>query len=173
MFFKKAFFVAVVLTCSSNLIPAILIKGDIDSTTKSFSFDLGPHIFSQAKRTLFVTAAEEKADNEFAVAFSGPNSDRFLAVAIPTVTLNGEKDQPDPITGAAIDHIDLMNNHPLVVKQNDADKVFYFNRIWLDPTKTKEPSLAKEEEKPSEAKESDNTSSSTYSRETDDATKDE
>ncbi len=129
MFFRKILLSVIALTCSCNLVPAILIKGDIDSATASFSFALGPHVFSQARGFLYVTAGEEKTDNEFAVSLAGSNTDRFFALAEPIVTLNGEKDQPNPITGAAIDHIDLMGDLPFVVKKNDADKVFYFSRV--------------------------------------------
>jgi len=129
MSFKKIVFFIVALTGVHNAFPALLIKGDIDSTTESFSFKLGPHILAQTNGVFFATAAEEKADNEFAVSLAGPDNDHFFALAVPIVTLNNIPNQPNPLTGAAIDHLDLMGILPLVVKKNDADKVFYFSRL--------------------------------------------
>ncbi len=127
MIYKKHFFLVLCLLTVS-LQGRQIIEGDQQGQT-SFSFSLGPVAFTPSNGLCVVGSSEEKEHNEYALAFASRSNKRFLPFAIPQIELDGKEDQPNPLTGAALSSVTLMQGGgtdvwPLVCLHKEPNRLY-------------------------------------------------
>lgn len=104
------------LLCATGLLHGHLVQ--------KFSVPVGVHALYRPLGTLYVGAVQQKENNELAVAVAGPTSNEFRGIAPKKVVLNNQIDSPNPLHGAAIDHMALLDRRPVVVPHLLASSLF-------------------------------------------------
>jgi len=111
-----------------SLSPSQVIVGDTGTTSASFSFPLSTHIYNRVQGTLVVGAGQSTtgAAASFALAVTESQASVFTPlISSATATINyGTTVVPNPLFGAQIDALSLINMHPVVVLNNDPGNVY-------------------------------------------------
>ncbi len=91
---------------------------------KRFPFSLGTHSLYTPRGEMYVGAAQAIPNNELSVAIAGRTSDDFVGLTPKKVQLNRLPSQLNPLYGAAIEHLALMDRRPVVIPRNAPTSLF-------------------------------------------------
>lgn len=135
MFIKlQKLFLFITILSFDFINPATLILSDPENKNQSFTFPVGPHAIYIPHGRFFVGATQEVEDNNFALSYGiRPPSEFsvvppaktaqeniFKPIAPTIVKLNNEKDKKNPLHGAAISNLVMIDQRLLVNKENEA-----------------------------------------------------
>lgn len=101
---------------------------------KTFSQPMSRYIYSNPnkpdKRALFLAASgKDKKEYSFATHSIFQNSCNSIAIADEIIIDNNEKMVPNPLLNRSINHFALLTDRPLVVLENEPDRLYCF---WDD-----------------------------------------
>jgi hypothetical protein len=99
-FFRMSFL------CATSLLHGQLVQ--------KFPVPVGVHGLYRPLGAFYIGAAQQQESNDLSVAVAGPTSTEFRGIAPDKVVLNNEIDSPNPLHGAAIDHMALLDRRPVV-----------------------------------------------------------
>src|SRR5579863_1727312 len=134
---KRIIISILTLLLSLPLHSAILIQGDINSPTKSFSFTVNKNIFSPSGN--FYESANEiiTEDQQFTLSRLIRGATAFTPLMPPLVTLNNQPETENPLFGDKIIQLGIletedglfMRDMPVVVGENKPYRVYLFENI--------------------------------------------
>ena len=125
-------FLLIALSLTSSL-PAVVFQ--------KFPFSISAQgIFSPQGR-FFIGVRDAVAGNEFAVAAAFRSSTSFIGLTPKTVTLNSESEHPNPLNGAAIHHLAMLERRPVVITKADPSHLFLIEDLTQPIKVFKSPSL--------------------------------
>lgn len=100
------FLLLFLLSCSADIHASILLQGDSNSSTQTFSF---PILANVATGTNFYVGALTTGGKEFSLARIGKNELQFLALAPASVTLDGVPGIDNPFYNQGIKFLDVLS----------------------------------------------------------------
>lgn len=126
--FLGAFLIPTILSAST------IVSGLPDTTDAPFPFAIKASYFNVQSRSLFVGANEIPPTQykDRAVAYAGPTDLYFKGMTPEKVTLNGIAGSTNPLYGAPILYISMLDRYPLVVPQTQPNMV-YLVRNYFSP----------------------------------------
>jgi hypothetical protein len=135
---KRIIISILTLLLSLPLHSAILIQGDINSPTKSFSFTVNKNIFSSSGN--FYESTNEiltKEEAPFTLSRLIRGATAFTPLMPPLVTLNNQPETENPLFGDKIIQLGIletedglfMRDMPVVVGENKPYRVYLFENI--------------------------------------------
>lgn len=104
----------------SFLKAAELILGDQKVVNQSFNFPVNSHAFYIPFGRFFVGSSETKESNDFAVSAAMRLKNEFVPLAPERVILNNEEDKNNPLNGAAIKFLSMLDSKILVIKKGES-----------------------------------------------------
>ena len=108
---------------------AQLIQGDTANSTQSFSFPIGLNKIYRSNGMLFIAAKQAVPENNFAISFANINDSNFKGLTFSTVNLNNVAAQTNPLNGAQINQMALLENFPVVVKNGEGSTIYMINQF--------------------------------------------
>ena len=72
----------------------------------------------------FIGAGQTLADNTFSLAAASRNAESFVGLTPKKVTLNNVIDQDNPLNGASIVHLAMLERRPVVISQKEPSSLF-------------------------------------------------
>ncbi len=114
------------LSSNLNLNCSILINGDINSSTQTTSFNIGPSAFDRnggvlQKPTIYIGAKQAVANNNYAIARVNTDTNKLQPLAPSQITLNRTASEANPLYGAQINFLKLNNDLPVVLINGDSN----------------------------------------------------
>ncbi len=91
---------------------------------QKFPFPLGTHALYRPFGQLYVGAATSVPNNDLAVAVAGRTDTAFRGITPVKVTLNEQPDKTNPLNGARIDHLALLDRRPVVIPHTLPSSLF-------------------------------------------------
>lgn len=91
---------------------------------KQFPFPLGAHALYKPFGRFYVAASQAVPKNDFAIAYADRTDREFRALAPEKVVLNNKAEQSNPLFGAAIDHLVMLDRRPVVVSHQAPSSLF-------------------------------------------------
>ncbi|HBY05409.1 MAG: hypothetical protein UV38_C0003G0112 [candidate division TM6 bacterium GW2011_GWE2_42_60] len=113
------------LLCATQVKATIQLAA-IKDTAVSFPFAIQQYAYNKESRYFFVGAHEAPAEKykDASVSTIGPNNTYFVGLTPEKITLNAEKDQANPLYGAVISQLSLLESCPLIVTQAEGTKLY-------------------------------------------------
>ncbi len=103
---KRIVFVILSLTSSLSAVPV-----------ETFPFAIAHEALHIPTGKLFIGAKEAVANNNSAIASARRDASKFTGLTPAKVTINGKKDQTNPLHGQAITHLVMADRRPVVIAQ--------------------------------------------------------
>jgi hypothetical protein len=99
-----------------SLLSIVFIAHTLSATVvQEFSFPLGTHALYRPFGQLYVGASQSRSKNDLALAVAGRTDSAFRGIAPEKVVLNNQADSINPLNGAAIEHLVLLERRPVAV----------------------------------------------------------
>lgn len=145
---KKIIISLLTLSLSLSLTSAVLIEGDKNAPTgQTFSFTVNKN-FMSTSGAFYEGANEVVVDNEYSLSRLNRGAKAFQPLTPATVTLNGNPETENPLLGAKIIALSMlekeagffMEDMPVVVTENKPATVYLFEDIMPSGTITLVPS---------------------------------
>jgi len=113
------------LLCATQVKATIQLAA-IKDTAVTFPFAIKQYAYNKESRYFFVGAHEAPAEKykNASVSTIGPNNTYFVGLTPEKITLNTQKDQANPLYGAVITQLSLLESCPLVVTQAENTKLY-------------------------------------------------
>jgi hypothetical protein len=126
---SKKSLLSIVLVCVSSVQGQLLLQGDVESTTNTFSFNVLSHALDSrfslyVGRTDASTGATDTAST-YALAAVQAGFQKFYPLAPEKVYLNGVKDSTNPLIGEKISLLELFQDAPLVVRADAPQNLYW------------------------------------------------
>jgi len=132
MNYYRRFFLRLLLLCIWTPLDATVIQSSTTISTHSFDFTLGAYTYAAYSGVLYTGAQTALADNNFAVALARRTGNFFTPLAPATVTLNNEKNQPNPLYGAGISLLASWGDRPLLVTTASQNALYFYDGVGVD-----------------------------------------
>lgn len=113
------------LLCT-NQVKATISLAAIKDISITFPFAIQEYAYNKGSRYFFVGAHSAPAEQykNASISTIGPTNNYFIGLTPEKITIDTQKDQPNPLYGAIIEHLALLDNCPLVVASTAPTKLY-------------------------------------------------
>lgn len=116
---------SIVTSLSIFVHAADLVQGD----TQGFSFPVLRNAFYEPQNIFYVGAAVPDAGKEFSIAAASSTTNKFMGLTPNIVMLNNQANQTNPLFGAEIAQLALLERRPVAVTKADDTTVYLINDV--------------------------------------------